>query len=154
MKKKTPEESYTEQVQIVTQGDLNGFSRLFGGKLMQWLDIAAGVSARRYCEHNVTTAMVDRLEFHAPAYANDIVLLTAKVTYAGRTSMEVRTEAYVEKNNGKKTLINRAFFIMVAMDENEKPTPVPELEPQTHGERRLWEEGYRRHMERKAREEK
>lgn len=154
MKKKKPEESYTEQVQIVSQGDLNGFSRLFGGRLMQWLDIVAGVSARRYAECNVTTAMVDRLEFHAPAYANDIVLLTAKVTYAGRTSMEVRTEAYVEKNNGKKTLINRAFFIMVAMDENEKPTPVPELDPQTHHERRLWEEGYRRHMERKAREEK
>ena len=36
--------------------------------------------------------------------------------------MEVRTEAYVEKNNGQKTLYKPRVFIMVAMDENEKPT--------------------------------
>ena len=34
-------ESRTEQVQILTQAELNGYGRLFGGKLMEWIDIVA-----------------------------------------------------------------------------------------------------------------
>lgn len=149
MDKKTPAESYTEQVQIVSQADLNGFSRLFGGRLMQWIDIVAAVCARRHSGCNVITAMVDRLEFHAAAYANDIVLLTARVTYTGKTSMEVCVESYVEKSDGRRTLINRAFFIMVAMDKNEVPTPVPQIEPRTTEEKRAWQAGYERYLARK-----
>ncbi len=149
MRKKKPSESYTEQVQIVSQADLNGFSRLFGGRLMQWIDIAAAVCARRHSECNVITAMVDKLEFHAAAYANDILLLTAKVTYTGRTSMEVCVESFVEKGSGRRKLINRAFFIMVAMDKNEIPAPIPRLDPQTPEEKLAWEEGYKRYMARK-----
>ncbi len=152
MTKKPPSDSYTEQVQIVSQADLNGFSRLFGGRLMQWIDIVAAVCARRHCECNVITAMVDKLEFHAAAYANDIILLTAKVTYTGKTSMEICVESYVEKSNGKRLLINRAFFIMVAMDKNEVPAPVPQLDPQTPKERLAWEEGFKRYLARRDRE--
>ena len=88
---KTPSESYTEMVQIVSQGDLNGYSRLFGGKMMQWIDVVAGVCARRHSECNVTTAMVDRLEFQAPAYANspsiEVVMEGLKL-YEGNTIQE------------------------------------------------------------------
>lgn len=146
---KAVSDSYTEQVQIVSQADLNGYSRLFGGKLMKWMDIVAGVTARRHCGLNVTTAMVDKLEFHAPAYANDIILITGKITYTGRTSMEVCVESYVEKNSGKRTLINRAFFIMVAMDKDEHPTPIPQLVPKTEKEQIAWEEGHKRYLARK-----
>lgn len=149
MEKKTPMDSYTEQVQIVSQADLNGFSRLFGGRLMQWIDIVAAVCARRHSGRNVITAMVDKLEFHAAAHANDIVLLTAKVTYTGKTSMEVCVESYVEKSDGRRTLINRAFFIMVAMDEHESPAPIPELCPETEEEKQAWENGYARYLARK-----
>lgn len=149
MNKKTPSESYTEQVQIVSQADLNGFSRLFGGRLMQWIDVVAAVCARRHSECNVITAMVDKLEFHAAAYANDVIFITGKITYTGKTSMEVCVESYVEKSNGKRTLINRAFIIMVAMDKNEHPTPIPQLDPQTEKEKLAWEDGYKRYLARK-----
>lgn len=149
MNKKTPSESYTEQVQIVSSADLNGFSRLFGGKLMEWADIVAAVCARRHSGKNVITAMVDKLEFHAAAHANDTILLTAKVTYAGKTSMEICVESYVEKNTGERLLINRAFFIMVAMDKNEHPCPVPEVLPKTPEEKILWQAGFRRYIKRK-----
>ena len=148
---KTPSESYTEQVQIVSQGDLNGYSRLFGGKLMQWIDVVAGVCARRHSECNVTTAMVDRLEFHAPAHANDIVFIMAKVTFTGDTSMEVCVESYVEKKNGQRKLINRAFLIMVALDSFENPTHIPQILPQTESERQAWKEGKERYIMRKNR---
>ena len=82
-------ESYTEQVQILSQSTLNGYNRLFGGQLMQWIDVVAAVVARRHSGCNVTTASVDNLRFEGPAYANDTIVLCGHITYTGRTSMEV-----------------------------------------------------------------
>ena len=64
-------DSRTEQVQILNQSNINGFGRLFGGQLMQWIDVVAAVTARRHSEKNVTTVLVDRLEFKKPARVNN-----------------------------------------------------------------------------------
>ena len=145
-------ESRTEQVQILTQGVLNGYGRLFGGKLMEWIDIVAAVTARRHCGKNVTTAAVDNLEFAAPAYANDTVVLVGTVTYTGTTSMEVCVKTYIEKLSGERKLINRAYLIMVALDENEKPAPVPSLIRETEEQEREFLEGqYRSQLRKKKR---
>lgn len=145
-------ESRTEQVQILTQGVLNGYGRLFGGKLMEWIDVVAAVTARRHCGHNVTTAAVDCLEFSAPAYANDTVVLVGTVTYTGRTSMEICVKTYIEKLSGRRELINRAYLTMVALDDQERPTPVPGLIPETQEEEREYLEGRHRSMLRKNRQ--
>lgn len=137
---KTVSESATTQVQILTQANLNGYQRLFGGQLMSWMDIVAAVTARRHSGKNVTTACVDKLEFHKPAHANDTLVITGEIVYVGRTSMEVRVRAYVEELNGSKNLTNEARFIMVALDENEKPTPVPGLLLENAEQRALWDE--------------
>lgn len=142
-------DSYTEQVQVLTQEHMNGYERLFGGQLMQWIDIVAAVVARRHSERNVTTALVDRLEFKKAAHANDTILLTGHITYAGRTSMEVCVNAYVEQLSGERTLINTAYLIMVALDENEKPCAVPGLILTTDEERTEWEAAKKRSEERK-----
>ena len=142
-------ESRTEQVQILTQKDLNGYGRLFGGKLMEWIDIVAAVTARRHCGKNVTTAAVDSLEFAAPAYANDTIVLVGTVTYTGKTSMEVCVKTYRENLDGKRILINQAYLIMVALDENERPTPVPFLVPENEEEQREFLEGCHRSQLRK-----
>ena len=144
-------ESRTEQVQILTQAELNGYGRLFGGKLMEWIDIVAAVTARRHCGKNVTTAMVDSLEFGAPAYANDTIVLVGTVVYTGTTSMEVCVKTYIEKLSGRRELINRASLIMVALDENEKPTTVPGLILETDEDRAEWEAGEIRDALRKCR---
>ena len=59
------------QTQIVLNEHINGAGRLFGGRLMEWIDIVAAVAARRHSGRNVTTASVDTLSFKAPAYLND-----------------------------------------------------------------------------------
>lgn len=135
MKQKRVCDSYAQQVQILTQGNLNGYSRLFGGQLMEWIDIVAAVVARRHSEHNVTTAVVDMLEFKKPAYANDTIIIKGKITYAGKTSMEIKVETFVEELSGKRTLINTAYLVMVALDANDKPTQVPELILETDDEK-------------------
>lgn len=139
MKEKKVCESYAQQVQILTQANLNGYSRLFGGQLMEWIDIVAAVVARRHSEHNVTTAVVDMLEFKKPAYANDTIIIKGKVTYAGRTSMEVKVETFVEELSGERTLINTAYLVMVALDENDRPTEVPKLIVETEEEKAEYE---------------
>lgn len=133
-------DSETSQVQILNQSHLNGYDRLFGGQLMSWMDIVAAVSARRHSGKNVTTVRVDGLEFHLPAHANNIMSIHAHVAYVGSTSMYVRVEAYVEKLDGSRELTNRAWFIMVALDENEKPVRVPGIIPETESEKAEWEE--------------
>lgn len=149
--KKTVSDSLTEQVHIITQADLNGYSRLFGGKLMEWIDIVAGVTARRHSGKNITTAMVDSLKFKNAAHANDMLVIIGKVTYVGKTSMEICVKTYVEISDGMRHLINTAFFVMVALDENEKPTAVPELVLVTEQEKMEWEFARLRNLARKNR---
>ncbi len=148
---KTVAESYTEQVQILCQGTMNGYNRLFGGQLMEWIDIVAAVSARRHCGKNVTTAVVDSLVFKEAAYVNDTVVLHAHVTYAGRTSMEVCVETYTEGLDDTKRLINKAYVVMVAIDESGKPTPVPELVPVSDIEKEEYDAAKKRNELRKMR---
>ncbi|MBQ4088987.1 MAG: acyl-CoA thioesterase [Clostridia bacterium] len=137
-------DSRVEQVHMLMYEHLNGYGRLFGGRLMEWIDVVAGVVARRHSGCNVTTASVDRLEFIAPAYIGDTIVLEGKITFVGRTSMEVRVDTYVEKLSGKKERINRAYLVMVALDENDKPTSVPALIPETIEEKAEYEAGKRR----------
>lgn len=144
MIKKEVSESRTEQVQILNQSNMNGFGRLFGGQLMQWIDVVAAVVARRHSEKNVTTVLVDRLEFRQAARVNNTLVLNGHITYVGRTSMEVCVNTYIESLSGERTLINTAYLVMVALDENDRPTPVPGLILKTDEEKAEWAEAEKR----------
>lgn len=148
---KTVADSRTEQVQILSQETLNGYRRLFGGKLMQWIDVVAAVVARRHCNRNVTTAAVDSLDFTAAAYANDTLVLVGYITYTGRTSMEVCVKTYVESLDGSRRMINQAYVVMVALDEQERPAAVPQLRCVSEAERQEWAHALERNAARKRR---
>ena len=146
---KTVAQSRTEQIQILMPEHINGYQRLFGGKLMEWIDVVAAVAARRHSGHNVTTASISQLEFKAPAYVNNTIVLKAQLTYVGRTSMEVRVDTFVEHLDGSETMINRAYLVMVSLDENDTPVPVPLLRCETAEEEFEWEAARRRRAFRK-----
>ena len=143
--------SRTIQVQILMPSDINGYGRLFGGKLMEWIDVVGAVTARRHSGRNVTTVEIDNLHFKAAAYTNSTIVLEGCVTYVGRTSMEVRVDSYVEELDGERELINRAYSIFVALDENEQPTEVPSLILETQQEKDEWEAAKRRRALREQR---
>lgn len=148
---KTIKESYSEQVQILTQANINGYNRLFGGQLMEWIDIVAAVVARRHSGRNVTTAVVDTLTFQAPAYPNNTVIVCGHITHVGRTSMEICVKSYVEHLDGTRNIINTAYVVMVALDENERPVEVPRLKLETEEEKAEWEAAEKRSALRKQR---
>ena len=111
---------------------------------MQWIDEAAGIVAKRHAKMNVITASVDNLRFLKGAYQNEMIVIVGKLTYVGTTSMEVRVDTYVENRSGVRKEINRAYFVLVALDENDKPTPVPPLLIETEAEQAEWESARKR----------
>ena len=141
---KTVDDSRVETVHIVRPNHLNGANRLFGGILMQWIDEVAGIVAKRHSMSNVTTASVDNLTFLHGAYQNDMIVIKGKLTWVGNTSMEVCVDTYVETLDGKRDRINNAHFMMVALDENNIPVPVPKLILQTEDEHLAWAHGEER----------
>jgi acyl-CoA hydrolase len=122
---KTVADSSIEIAHTVLYQDINGVGRLYGGRLMEWIDEAAAIVARRHCGGAVTTACVDQLQFRHPAYRNDIVDVVARVTYVGNTSLEVRVDSYVEDvRDGSRQKINRAFLTLVHVDDAGTPLPI------------------------------
>ncbi len=128
----------TTSVQIVLPQHCNGYAkpRLFGGQMMAWIDIVGAVAARRYTNSAVTTVCIDNLTFLNPAYLNDTVVLEAEVMWTGHTSLEVRVDSYVEHLDGSRERVNRAYAVFVALDENDRPKPVPSFIPVSEAEKR------------------
>ena len=140
----------TSQVHIVMPSHVNGSNRLFGGQLMSWIDVTAAVEARRHTHRQVTTVAVDNLRFLGPAFLDEIVRLDASVTWTGRTSLEVRVDSFVESLEGYERLINRAYLVFVALDNEGKPAPFPAFVPSTEEEKLEWVQAEKRQAVRLA----
>ncbi len=144
-------ESRIEQVYQVRPEHLNGAGRLFGGKLMEWIDELAGLVGIRHAQRDVITASVDNLKFIRGAYLKDLIVLIGRVTFVGTTSMEVRVDTYIESMDGIRKPINRAYLTLVAIDGDGNPTEVPGLIVETESEKAEWEAGIRRREMRRQR---
>ena len=143
----------TTTVQIVMPQHCNGYSkpRLFGGQIMAWIDVIGAVAARRYTQRAVTTVCIDHLNFLKPAYLNDTIVQEAVVTWTGRTSLEVRVDSMVETLDGGRELINRAYAVFVALDDDDRPTEIPMLIPKTDEEEREFQAAEQRRQIRLSR---
>ncbi len=142
--RKNVSESLTEQQFLVRPAHINHYGRLFGGQLLKWIDEIAGIVARRHCNSNITTAAIDNLQFKAPVFEGQMVVLVGKVTYTGSSSMEIRVDSYTEDLDGIRRVINRAYIVMVAIDENGKPLQVPEIIPETEEQKMEYEAAIKR----------
>lgn len=150
-KQKHVEDSRTENTYLIMPKHINGYGRLFGGILLQWIDEVAGIVAHRHAGSIVTTACVDNLNFKAGAYLGDTVVLIGRMTYVGKTSMEVRVDTYAEDADGTRRMINRAYEVLVAIDQNDKKLQVPGLLVETESEKAEWIGGEKRYALRKQR---
>ena len=145
MKSKTPKESLTIQTQIVLPNDTNTLGNLFGGQLLQWMDMVSSIAAHRHCKRVVVTASVNNVSFNNPIKHASLVTLEAKVSRAFNTSMEVFIDVWVEDPvSGEKVKSNEAIYTFVAVDQNGSPLPVPELVPETEVEKKRFDAALRR----------
>ncbi len=110
----------------------NPFGHIHGGDIMKYIDDAAGVVAMKHARTTVVTASIDRLDFHKPVHIGNLLILKASLNATGRTSMEIGVRVEAEDLlKGVVTHIASAYLTFVALDENNRPTPVQSYEPQT-----------------------
>ncbi|MCI4368842.1 MAG: acyl-CoA thioesterase [Thermoplasmata archaeon] len=131
--------------------DANFMGDVFGGVILAEVDRAAYVTARRHARQNCVTASFDRVDFLRPVHVGDVVDFDARLTYVGRSSMEVLVEVRAEDlSGGEPRLVGTAYVTMVAVGSDRRPSAVPPLTPETEDERRRFEEGKRRMQERRS----
>jgi acyl-CoA hydrolase len=140
----------SDSISIVTHwmgiADANTAGNVHGGKIMHLCDEVAGIAAIRHCGTRVVTAGMDRMTFLEPVYVSQLVTFRAMVNAAWRTSVEVGVRVEAEDiRSGEVRHVSTAYLTMVALDDDNRPSPVPALEPETDDEkRRAREAGWRR----------
>lgn len=147
--RKTPSESIIEMKELVLPNDTNLLGNLLGGRLLHWMDIAGAMAAQRHSNSVVATVTIDSVDFKHPVKVGEIVTLKAKVTWVGRTSMEVIVDVTSENYlTGEVKTTNKAYITFVAVDRDGKPQEVPGLCVETFDERKEYEEAERRRQQR------
>jgi len=145
MQGKKVSESITVMNEIVLPNDTNVFGNLMGGRLMYWMDIAAGIASIKHCNAPCMTASVDNLSFKNPIKLGNVVHIEARITRAFNTSMEIHLRVWGEDNLHQYSYeSNEAYFTYVALDPNNKPRQVPPVIPETEEEKLLFEGALRR----------
>ena len=138
-------ESQSERSEIIFPADANAIGNLFGGRLMQFIDLVGAMAASRHARAITVTASMDHLDFVAPVHVGDLLILKASVNRAFRTSMEVGVKAMVEDVREQKLRhVSSAYLTYVAVDREGKPIVVPQLVCETDHQRRRYEDAGRR----------
>ncbi|TND05084.1 MAG: thioesterase superfamily protein [Bacteroidetes bacterium] len=145
MKPRKAKDSLAVATHHVLPNDTNNLNNLFGGRLLEWMDVIAAISAHRHCRRVVVTATVNNVSFAQAIRYGSIVTLESKVSRAFSTSMEVFIDVYVEDPiTGEKQKSNEAIYTFVAVDQNGQPLPVPQLIPETEEEQTRYAGALRR----------
>jgi uncharacterized protein (TIGR00369 family) len=131
--------------------DANPAGNVHGGVIMRHIDTAGGVVAIRHARGNAVTASVDRLDFLAPVFVGDLVIVKASLNMVGKTSMEAGVRVEAENLfTGDVRHCASAYITYVALDKKGKPTEIPELILETEEEKRRNTEAQARRTMRQA----
>ncbi len=137
--------------QLMQPEHANNLGHVHGGWVMKLMDEAGALACMRHAQQRVVTVAVDQMVFHLPIRTTDLVILTAEVSYVGRTSMEVEIKVMAENPiTGEQTHTNTAYMVFVALDGNGNPIPVPPLLAETEQQKQRMEEGKERQAYRLA----
>jgi acyl-CoA hydrolase len=149
---KTPRASFTEMTELVLPHHGNVLGGAFGGSVLAWIDICAAIAAQRHCNRVAVTAAIDEVNFLEPIKVGDLVVLSARVNAAFKTSLEIEVAVRVEDaTTGVRRVCVDAFTTFVAVDADGRPTRVPPLVLETPDDHARALAAERRRSERLAR---
>lgn len=150
METKKPSDSLTVSSGIIRPRDANSVGSMYGGEILDWMDMAASICARRHSRLKVNTVAVLDVSFCKKLKIGHIVRLEAVITRTFKTSMDVYVAVYDENTyTNEDVLCVKGHFILVGLDEEGKPTLVPKLVPITPEEKIRWEQAENRRMNKK-----
>ena len=141
--------------QLMTPEWSNIFGNVHGGQVLHLADNVAYICAARYCATAAVTAAIDRVDFYEPIHVGELLKVVARISYVGRTSMEVEVLIYAEEiPTGNVRHTNTCHFTMVALADG-VPTEVPRLVCRTREDKaRYIQAKMRRQMGVRYREER
>ena len=120
-----PQGMLTLRVPAMPQ-DANAAFDIFGGWVMAQMDSACGIRAAERAKGRVVTAAVREMSFARPVKIGDTLCVYTDIIKVGRTSITLKVEAWAQRYlTQQKELVTHGEFIMVALNENGKPTPLP-----------------------------
>ena len=134
-------ETFIENREMVQPNHANMLETAHGGNVMKWMDEIGAMSAMRFSGETCVTARVDQMNFERPIPVGDTAFIEAYVYEAGRSSVKVRLRTYREDlRTREREKTTESYFVFVAIDEERRPTTVPELTVSSEEGRRLREE--------------
>jgi len=111
---------------LAMPGDANPAGDIFGGWVMAQMDLASGIRAAERARGRVVTAAVKEMAFELPVKIGDTLSVYTDIDRVGRTSITLIVEAWAHRSRyNKMEKVTAGTFIMVALDENGAPKPVP-----------------------------
>lgn len=127
--------------QVMLPADANPQGNVHGGTLMKLADTAGGTCGVRHARRHMVTVAMDSMTFEGPVYVGNLVLVHARVTWTGRTSLETEVTIHAEDVlTGVIRPISTSYFVYVALDEHGHPAPLPPLQIAGPDQERLWRE--------------
>ena len=137
---KKPSDSQTIKTEVVCPNDTNPMGILLGGRLVEWMDIAAAVCAQTHAGKICVTASINNVDFNEAATPGDIITISARITRTFNTSMEISVLAFAKTVlAGENYLISEAYFTFVAIDNDGKVVSVIAVEPETPSEKKQFD---------------
>jgi uncharacterized protein (TIGR00369 family) len=123
----------------------NLLGNVHGGWIMKLVDEAGALACMRHAQRKVVTVAIDSMVFRQPIRIGDLIIINAEVSYTGRTSMEAEVQVLAENPvTGEQTHTNTAYLVYVALDDEGRPTSVPQLKVETEDEIRRMEKAKER----------
>ena len=104
--------------------DTNKHGTIFGGVILQHLDLAGSVEAHRHRPHRYVTVCMREVVFVSPVYVGDLVSYYTRTKKIGRTSITVEVEVEAERADGSRAQVTTAEIVYVAVDPGGRPVPV------------------------------
>ena len=135
--------------QLMHPEHANLLGNVHGGWIMKLVDEAGALACMRHAQRKVVTVAIDSMTFRQPIRIGDLIILNGEVTYTGHTSLEAEVKVLAENPiTGEQTHTNTAYLVYVALDDEGKPTSVPQLLPETEDEKRKFEQAKARQQRR------
>jgi acyl-CoA hydrolase len=132
--------SRVETNEIVQPEDLNINNTLFGGRLVSWVDKIAAISAFKHSDMSCVTVSIDHLNFKQLVPQGSLITLRASVNRVFHTSLEVGVKVTMRRGNWGQGEVHvcSAYLSFVALDENGKKSPPPQILPESVNENRRY----------------
>ena len=111
--------------QLMHPDQANLLGNVHGGWIMKLADEAGALACMRHAQCKVVTVAIDSMTFREPIKIGDLVTFNAVVTC---TSMEAEVNVHAENPvTSERSHTNTAYLVYVALDDEGKPTEIPQL---------------------------